>query len=1011
MLGGAKTRGTAVAAFAVVLVLCVVAAATASTPGTLGQEGPTHKPASASLDVRAARIAAVRIAGSTSRFLTAPSGDDAAAIALDYLRANLDLFGLDTADVGGLQLHARYTSPDGITHLTWQQTVDGIPSYDTYFSANVDSQGQIVNVGGSPVSALAPADSEADLGPSGALQAAAEDVGGSAGRQLAPAQGPARETRFAAGDTASLVVLADPSGDHLGWRVVVDGEAGTYEEVVDADSGEPLVRNLLTEDAFSASVFQNYPGAPSGGTASTVSLAPDSTWLDNSSGNTRLWGNNSQAYADLNDNNADDGASEDVPASSGTDWLYPQTAVSSPTGNCGLVPNGCSWDPAVAGSKETNRKQATTQAFFYVNSYHDWLLQTPIGFDEASHNFERVHTSAAAGAGDPVLTEANDGNGVTVGTNTHRNNANMSTPADGTSPRMQMYLFYNSTNPAWPAVNGDDDASVVYHEYTHGLSNRLVGNGVGGSLSRRQSQAMGEGWSDWYALDYLNAQGFAPDTATPGEMIVGRYVTGDTTKGIRNQAIDCPVSFTSSPCNGSANAPSGGFTFADMGRVSRLAVNFPAFEVHADGEIWVETLWDLRQALGASVARGLITNAMRLAPVNPGMLEMRDAILQADLPGGSPHRDQIWQVFATRGMGYGAKSLSPSSTRGSADFSVPPLADPGPLAVSDPGPLGDGDGVAEPGEALRLDTQLSNPDTTSLTNVQATLSSSTPGVAISQPTASYGTIAAGGTASPSAPFGLSLPAATLCTARVGLSLQVSSDQGAATVPLDDLTLGSGTQTFTATPAAPIPDFSAVGATSTISISGLPAGTTVSNLHAGLDVTHTWIGDVRAELTHGATTVALVDRPGVIEGSQANNLTGLDLFDSAASSVQEAPNAEATPARTGAQRPDEPLSRFEGAEAAGTWTLKVYDVVAGDTGTVNSWSVTVPNPACALNLPAPSDPDPGGGSTPSSGGSSTPTPAPPSTPTPKRLTCKKGFKKKKVHGKVRCVKSRHHRKHH
>jgi hypothetical protein len=53
---------------------------------------------------------------------------------------------------------------------------------------------------------------------------------------------------------------------------------------------------------------------------------------------------------------------------------------------------------------------------------------------------------------------------------------------------------------------------------------------------------------------------------------------------------------------------------------------------------------------------------------------------------------------------------------------------------------------------------------------------------------------------------------------------------------------------------------------------------------------------------------------------------------------------------------------------------------------------------------------GGGST--SGGGSTPAPPLTSTPPvqkPKPLTCKKGFKKKKVHGKFRCVKIKH--KHH
>ena len=39
----------------------------------------------------------------------------------------------------------------------------------------------------------------------------------------------------------------------------------------------------------------------------------------------------------------------------------------------------------------------------------------------------------------------------------------MTTPADGISPRLQMFLFTS------PALNSTDTADVVFHEYTHGL--------------------------------------------------------------------------------------------------------------------------------------------------------------------------------------------------------------------------------------------------------------------------------------------------------------------------------------------------------------------------------------------------------------------------------------------------------------------------------------------------------------------------------------------------------------
>jgi hypothetical protein len=58
------------------------------------------------------------------------------------------------------------------------------------------------------------------------------------------------------------------------------------------------------------------------------------------------------------------------------------------------------------------------------------------GFDEAAGNFQYKNITSAGLGGDFVRAEAQDGSG--------RNNANFSTPNDGTSGRMQMYLFDNT---------------------------------------------------------------------------------------------------------------------------------------------------------------------------------------------------------------------------------------------------------------------------------------------------------------------------------------------------------------------------------------------------------------------------------------------------------------------------------------------------------------------------------------------------------------------------------------
>ena len=56
-----------------------------------------------------------------------------------------------------------------------------------------------------------------------------------------------------------------------------------------------------------------------------------------------------------------------------------------------------------------------------------------------------------------------------------------------------------------PGHDSDFDTEIVLHEYVHGLSDRLVGGGVG--LWALQSWGLGEGWSDWYPLALLSEPG------------------------------------------------------------------------------------------------------------------------------------------------------------------------------------------------------------------------------------------------------------------------------------------------------------------------------------------------------------------------------------------------------------------------------------------------------------------------------------------------------------------------
>ena len=170
-------------------------------------------------------------------------------------------------------------------------------------------------------------------------------------------------------------------------------------------------------------------------------------------------------------------------------------------------------------------------------------------------------------------------------------------------------------------------------------------------------------------MDYLVAGLLQGDTALPGELRAGPYLGN---ADLRTQPFDCPVGVASALCPGSAGAGPGGYTYGDFGRV----IGGP--EVHADGEIWVETLWDLRRALlakhpadGVTRARALITDGMRLSPAEPSFLEGRDAILLSNKARGFGDRDLIWAVFAARGMGLNAATSGGTDTFPVEDFTVP----------------------------------------------------------------------------------------------------------------------------------------------------------------------------------------------------------------------------------------------------------------------------------------------------------------------------------------------------
>ncbi len=81
--------------------------------------------------------------------------------------------------------------------------------------------------------------------------------------------------------------------------------------------------------------------------------------------------------------------------------------------------------------QQTYTPAAVTNLFYVTNKMHDVFYK--FGFTESARNYQTNNFNNGGVGNDPVLAEARDGGGI--------NNANFTAGVDGTSGRMQMYLF------------------------------------------------------------------------------------------------------------------------------------------------------------------------------------------------------------------------------------------------------------------------------------------------------------------------------------------------------------------------------------------------------------------------------------------------------------------------------------------------------------------------------------------------------------------------------------------
>ena len=223
--------------------------------------------------------------------------------------------------------------------------------------------------------------------------------------------------------------------------------------------------------------------------------------------------------------------------------------------------------------------------------------------------------------------------------------------------------------------DGSFDNGVITHEYGHGISTRLTGDGYSCLDSSLSNEQMGEGWSDFFALMLTNKPG--DNASVPrgsGTYIFGQPITGG---GIRPAKYSPDFSI-----NNYTYGNTNGMGFDD-GSGSFIP------DEHAIGFVWATMLWDLNWQYvakygyssdvmasttnGSSRVLQIVVNALKLQACSPTFIEGRNAILQADLAAtGGVDKCMIWRTFAKRGLGVNASAGSKTNINDQVqDFTVP----------------------------------------------------------------------------------------------------------------------------------------------------------------------------------------------------------------------------------------------------------------------------------------------------------------------------------------------------
>ena len=596
---------------------------------------------------------------------------DPVAAARAYIDQNRELLGLTPRAAKALDVVTVAPMGQGSAVVMRQRFGDLVAGFDGLLVLGV--RGGTVPYVSSSLARDAAQPAPATLSPDEARRIAARDAGVATG----------------AAEGAELVAVPTPTGARAAYNVlVVDGTAAVpvgLSTFVDARDGSILVREDLVDSDTDDPEWEVFPQSPPVDYSSTDTRsrwcftplagcdeavgtpASPRAWdvpvaTQNETSSLTTTGNNSFAVHNWFDNDPTSVGKELATPRPNRDYAYGWTNQ--------WFEDQCA--PATFDSAARNDIDAARANLFAMhNRMHDWSYH--LGFTEATWNMQDDNFRRGAKEHDPEQGNAQAG-GVSGGPPDFaaRDNANQITPPDGNAPITNMYLWQPIAGSFYaPCVDGDFDMTVIAHEYTHAISNRMIAGPKNGLSS---PQGMSESWSDLMAMEYLNEQGYAP--AGQRAFTIGQYVTSDPVAGIRN------YNMSASPLN-----------------YSSVDYDLVGLQVHASGEVWSATNFDIRSAMIAKYGAGtpalqkscangqtpvtscpgnrrwaqlVFDSFLLMAQSQESMVDARDALLAADqVRFGGADLDILWNAFARRGLGEGAVSNGAGDVNPTPSFASP----------------------------------------------------------------------------------------------------------------------------------------------------------------------------------------------------------------------------------------------------------------------------------------------------------------------------------------------------